>query len=569
MNSPFNSNDSEMPDDDFGALLESHLPTRAPSTRGELVDATVVRMTDDVVLLNYGSKEEAAVPASEFMSVKGLISVKPGDSVRLQMTGYDDDGTPEFSYKKARQADALAMLAQAAKAKVPVRGTISRVVNGGVIVDVGFPAFMPGSQVDIRRVNELDSLLGQEIEAYVLDFDEKQNRAVLSRRALLTERKDADRQKQMEGLTPGATVKGKVREVLDFGAFVDLGAVEGLVPRSEVTYDRGSKIEEYLVPGQEAEFRILEIDHNTGRVTLSRKRLGEDPWVTVKENYAVGTTVSGKVVSVQSFGAFVQLQEGITGLIHVGDIAWDQERKSAEETFKAGDTVTCQITEVDADNKRLALSVKHLSRDPWIDVLDKFPVGSRHKGTVTKLRDFGAFVKLSDSVEGLLHIGDLSWEKRPKHPSEIVSEGQEVDVTILSNDLERRRIGLGIKQLTGSPLERFLGEHPVGSVVSGKVTRTTPFGAFVELLPGLEGLVHISELDEERVDMPERVVRIGEEVKVKILDVSREKQRVSLSRKEAIREEERENLRQYSGQNDAAKGSSPFAAALQAALKKN
>lgn len=569
-NAPFN-NAQDSAEEDFAALLESHLPTRVPTSRGEMVDATVVRLTDDVVLLNYGSKEEASVPASEFMSVKGLIGVKPGDSVRLQMTGYDDDGTPEFSYRKARQAEAVEMLAQAAKARVPVRGTVTRVVNSGVIVDVGVPAFMPASQIDVRRINELDSLLGQQVEAYVLEFDEQQNRAILSRRALLSERLDSEKQKVMETLTPGAAVQGKVREVLDFGAFVEIGGgVDALLPRSEVSYDRGGKIEDYLVAGQTAEFRILEVDRTSGRVTLSRKRVGEDPWQNIRDNYAVGTTVSGKIVSVQPFGAFVQLEEGITGLIHAGDISWDRERKAVEDNFKVGDFVTCQITELDPDARRLALSVKHLSRDPWMDVLDKYPVGSRHKGVVTKLREFGAFVKLDDNVEGLLHIGDLSWERRPAHPSEVVSEGQEIEVTILSHDLERRRIGLGMKQLTGSPFERFISEHPVGSVVTGRVSRIVPYGVFVELMPGLEGLLHISELDEERVDMPERIVRVGEDVRVKVLDAAREKQRISLSRKEAIRDEERENIKQYSGQSDEkpAPGASPFAAALKAAMQK-
>ena len=562
----------EADDEDFAALLESHLPTQVPKNRGELVDGTVVRLLDDVVLLNYGSKEEASVPASEFMDAKNLIMVKPGDTVRLQMTGYDEDGSPEFSYKKARQAEALNMLAQAAESRVPVRGTVSRAVNSGLIVDIGgVPAFMPASQADVRRVNDLNSMLGQNIEAYVLEFDESQNRAILSRRALLSERQDADRQKFLETLTPGAIVKGKVREVLDFGAFVEVGPVEALVPRSEVSYERATRMEDFLVAGQEAEFKVLEISHTSGRVTLSRKRLGEDPWTTVRDTYAVGTNVSGKIVSIQPFGAFVQLQEGITGLIHAGDISWDRERKTVEDVFKIDDEVTCQVTEIDPDAKRLALSLKHLSRDPWSDVADKFPVGSRHKGVVTKLREFGAFVRLDENVEGLLHIGDLSWEKRPAHPSEIVSEGQEIDVTILSHDLDRRRIGLGLKQLTGSPYERFISEHPTGSVTTGKVSRIVPFGAFVELLPGLEGLVHISELDEERVDMPERVVRLGEEIRVKILDANQEKNRISLSRKEAIRDEERENIKQYSGaSNDAEnnKVGSSLGAALQAALKK-
>jgi small subunit ribosomal protein S1 len=577
MSSPEPRHLQDAADEDFAALLEAHLPTSIPKNRGEMIDATVVRLLDDVVLLNYGSKEEASVPASEFMGAGGLITVKPGDSLRLQMVGRDDDGVPIFSYRKALQAEAIEVLGRAAKSRVPVRGTVTRVVNSGLIVDVGVPAFMPASQVDVRRVEDLASMIGQNIEAYVLEFDEKQNRAVLSRRALLAEKQDADREKLLSEITPGQTVRGTVREVHDFGAFVSLGAVQGLLPRSEVSFERGARIEDYLVPGQEADFKILDISRESGRVTLSRKRLGADPWETIRDTYAVGTNVSGKIVSVQSFGAFVQLQEGITGLIHVGDVSWDSERKAAEDVFKVGDQVTCQITEIDPGAKRLALSLKHLSRDPWADIADRFPVGSRHKGVVTKLREFGAFVKLDENVEGMLHIGDLSWEKRPAHPSEIVQDGQEIEVTILSHDLERRRIGLGLKQLTGSPLERFLAEHPVGSVVAGKVSRLVPFGAFVELLPGLEGLVHISELDEERIDKPERVVRQDQEIQVKVLDVNREKQRVSLSRKEAIRDEERDNIKQYASGGGSAVGGdrksgsglgSSLGAALQAALNK-
>lgn len=565
-------------DEDFEALLEQHLPTAVPKHRGELVDATVVRLLDDVVLLNYGSKEEASVPASEFMGPGHLLTIKPGDAVRLQMTGHDDDGVPQFSYRKALQVEAVEVLSRAAAAKMPVRGIVTRVVNSGVIVDVGVPAFMPASQVDVRRVEDLSSLLGQTVEAYVLEFDEKQNRAVLSRRALLAEKQDAEKEALLATLTAGQTVRGTVREVHDFGAFVSLGGIDGFVPRSEVSFERDARIEDYLTPGQEADFVVLEIARDSGRVSLSRKRLGQDPWESIKDRYAVGTNVSGKIVTVQPFGAFVQLEEGITGLIHVGDVSWDTERKAAEDLFKVGDQVTCQITEIDTDAKRLALSVKHLSRDPWMDLADRYPVGSRHKGTVTKLRDFGAFVRLSDNVEGLLHIGDLSWERRPAHPSEMLQEGQEIDVTILSHDLDRRRIGLGMKQLTGSPLDVFLGEHPVGSVAKGTVSRLVPFGAFVELAPGLEGLVHISELDEERVDKPERIVRVGEEIQVKVLDVNRDKQRISLSRKEAIRDEERENIRQYAsgggtglgGDGSGKKGGlgGSLAEALQAAMKK-
>lgn len=565
--SNFNNNPQDL-DEDFESLLEQHLPKAAPRHKGELVDATVVRLLDDVILLNYGGKEEAPVSASEFMDVKGLISVKPGDSVTVAMVGRDEDGNPKFSYKKAKQEEAVKMLGQAAKAGVPVRGVVSKVVNSGVIVDVGLPAFLPASQADVQRIADLNSLLGQHIEAYVLEYDEEQQRAVLSRKKLLAERLDKDKQAFLETLTPGNTVRGKIREILDFGAFVELGPIQGLLPRSEISYERGTQVGDFFVPGQEAEFKVVEVSRENGRVTLSRKRLGEDPWTRVKENYGVGTNVSGKIVSVQNFGAFVQLEEGVTGLVHIKDVSWDHDKKDADSIFKVGDEVACQVLEIDESNRRLALSVKHLSRDPWLDVTGRFPVGSRHKGVVNKLRDFGAIVKLDDSVEGLLHIGDLSWEKRPAHPSEVVSEGQELEVTILNHDLERRRIGLGLKQLTGSPFEQFTAANPVGSIISGEVSRIESYGAFINLLPGLEGLIHISELDDIRVDSPERVVRLGETVKAKILEVVPSKQRISLSRKEAIRDIEQENIRQYTNTQAEKKAPSAFAAALEAAKNK-
>lgn len=563
------STPNNRPDEDFESLLEQHLPKAAPRNRGEIIDTTVVRLLDDVILVNYGGKEEAAISASEFMDGKGLITVKPGDTVPVAMVGRDEDGNPKFSYKKAKQEEAVQMLGQAAKSGVPVRGTVTKVVNSGVIVDVGLPAFLPASLADVQRIPDLNVLLGQNIEAYVLEYDEEQQRAVLSRKKLLAERLDKDKQSFLENLTPGNTVRGKIREILDFGAFVEVGPIQALLPRNEISYERGTQISDFYVAGQEADFKVVEISRENGRVTLSRKRLGEDPWTRIQENYGVGTTVSGKIVSVQTFGAFVQLEEGVTGLVHVKDLSWDSEKKDAESVFKIGDEVTCQITEVDAQNRKLALSVKHLSRDPWLDVTSRFPIGSKHKGVVSKLREFGAIIKLEGEVEGLLHVGDMSWEKRPAHPSEVVTEGQEIEVTILNHDLEKRRIGLGLKQLTGSPMEKFAAEHPVGSLVTGEVSRIESYGAFIKLLPGLEGLIHISELDDVRVDSPERVVRLHEQVTAKVLEITPSKNRISLSRKEAIRDAEQENIRQYANVEPTTKAPSAFAAAFQKAIKKD
>lgn len=556
-------------EEDFAALLNEHLPSAAPKHSGELLDANVVGIMDEAVLVSYGSKEEIPIAKEEFQDPRGELTVHIGDSVRVLVTGWDEDGNPELSFRQARSAEAFDMLEEAEERGVPVRGTVNRVVTGGVMVDVGIPAFMPASQVDVLRVRDLSTLVGQEIEAYVLEFDRSRKRALLSRRKLLAERQDQDRQAFMENVVAGSVLTGTVRDVLDFGVFVQMGSIEGLIPRSELTYDRGVHPSDVVRPGEQIKVKVLEVDRNSGKLTLSRKRLDEDPWLSITDRYPVGTNVSGKVVSVQEFGAFVQLQEGITGLIHAKDISWESKRKSAKEQLREGDTVSCQVTEIDQEKRRLALSLKHLTRDPWQDIEVKYPAGSRHKATVTSLRDFGAIVKLDDYTEGLLHISDLSWQKRYNHPGEVLSEGQEIEVVVLRLDPDKRRISLGMKQLTGSPFDQFVAKNPVGSLVTGKVTRFMSFGAFVELAPGLEGLIHVSELADERVDSPEKVLRMGEDVTVKILETNPEKQRIALSKKQAAYELELENIRQYQRDEKKKESSSAFGSALKEALLKS
>jgi small subunit ribosomal protein S1 len=427
---------------------------------------------------------------------------------------------------------------------------------------------MPGSQVDVKRVPDLETLIGHEIEAYVIDFNEQQGRAVLSRRKLLAERQDSERQQFLQSISAGSSVTGRVREILDFGAFIEVGPVQGLLPRTEISYDRSVKPDEYLKVGQEIPLKVLDVAADTGRLTLSRKRVGEDPWTSVQNSYPMASTVTGKVVAIQSFGAFVQLEEGVTGLIHSRDISWESDRKSPEDIFKVGDQVTCQVIEIDSEHRRLGLSLRHLARDPWLDVADKYPVGSRHNGKITRLKDYGAFVRLDENVEGLLHIGDITWEKRLKHPNEMLTEDQDLEVTVLSHDPARRRISLGHKQLTGSPFDEFIAAHPVGSVTQGTVSRIVPFGVFLTLAPGLEGLIHISELDENRVESPERVVRQNEPITVKILAADPAKQKISLSRKEAIRDQEQENITQYTSSESSKKVGLSFGDALKAAMDK-
>jgi small subunit ribosomal protein S1 len=558
----------EPAEDDFAALLEQHLPGSEPRESGELVEATVVRILDDVVLVDYGFKAECAVPIREFQDGRGEVLVRPGDAVRLVLLGTNSDGTVDLSYAKARAAEAARMLREAAAAGVPVRGIVARAVKGGVIVDVGMPAFMPASQADTLRLTDFDALVGQEIEALVLEYDEQRERAVLSRRKLLEQRRDRRRDEFLRSVQPGATLRGVVRDVLDFGVFVALEGAEGLIPRSELSYERGVAPADLFKPGDEIDVKVLDVSADNGRLTLSRKRLDRDPWETIDETFPVGSIVKGKVVETKDFGAFVQLQEGLTGLLHAGDIAWDTTRRTASEHFRPGDEVTCQVTAIDRDRKRISLSLKHLSRDPWLDIEARFPIGSRHRGVVASVREFGAFIRLEDGTEGLLHIGDLSWTERVKHPSDVLAEGQELEVAVVKLDIEKRRIGLGLKQLEDSPLERFRREHKVGSLVTGKVTRLVPFGAFVELAPGIEGMIHISEIDDVRVESIDKALRVGQEVTVKVLKIEADRGRIALSRRQALREAEREAVDQYRNTSKQSLGGSLFGDALRSALGK-
>lgn len=569
------NDDSKMSEEDaaleqeFAALLDQHLPGGASDpSRGELIEVPIVALKEDHVLVDVGGKAEATIPIHEFPAINGFRDLRIGQIIQVVQLGKNDDGSPRLSHRQARQREAQKAIRDAQEHRVPLRGTITAVVKGGVMVDIGIEAFMPASQVDLFKIPDLSKMVGEEIEAVVLEFDPRRNRAVLSRRQLLFERRESTRKGFLDELQPGSIVKGKVKSALDFGVFVDLGMVDGFIPREEVSWDRGKSPAEVLAPGTEVEVKILNVSPETGKVTLTRKRLAENPWDHVEERYPVGKVVLGRIIALQSYGAFVHVEEGITGMIHASDMSWAAGNKKPQDYVRVGDEVTSIVIEVSRAEKRLSLGLKQLARDPWTDVMDKYPQGSRHKGTVTSLTNYGAFVKLDDAVEGMVHVSDITWEKRVNHPKDHLKVGQEVDVTVLKLDSENRRISLGMKQLADSPFDAYLKANPIGSIVKGKVTRFAPFGAFVELAPSLEGLIHISQIDEKRVELPEKALKLGEEVTVKILKVEGKNQKISLSRRDAMKHAEKENIRTYmKKQNDGPTGMT-FGEALRAAQAK-
>ncbi|MCB2153279.1 S1 RNA-binding domain-containing protein [bacterium] len=554
--------------DQFDALIDQHLPGAGEdASRGEIIEVPVVAVREDGVLVDMGGKAEALVRLDEFKLIDGKPDVQPGQVIQVVQVGRDSEGSPRVSHREARVREAEATVREALKSQEPVRGRISATVKGGVMVDIGLAAFMPASQVDLFRIPDLNSMVGQDIEAYVIEYDPRRKRAVLSRRRLLYERRESARREMLDSLSEDQLIKGKVKSALDFGVFLDLGVIDGFIPREEVSYDRGTHPSEIVKAGDEIEVKVIKIDEETGKVTLSRKRINPDPWDTIDNKYSVGTIVTGKVIAIQNYGIFIHLEEGVTGMVHVSDLSWAPGNKKPSEFAKIGDDLTCQVLDLNKQNRRMSLGLKQITMDPWAEADKKYSRGTKVKGKVTSLTNYGAFVRLDDYIEGMVHVSDLSWEKRINHPKEVLKVGEEVECVVIKTDKKQRRISLGIKQLTESPFDQFVKEHPVGTLITGKVTRFAPFGAFVEVAPGLEGLVHISQIDEKRVELPEKALDAGEEITCKVVKVDARNQKISLSRRDALRQVERDQVKSYMKKGSDAKSGMMFGEALEQARK--
>ncbi|MFP4381375.1 MAG: S1 RNA-binding domain-containing protein [Candidatus Sumerlaeia bacterium] len=544
-----NADEESMPEmDEFDSLIDSYLDNIVQHELDSVIKVSVVKITDDSVLVDMGDKAEGVIAIHEFLDSKGMARVSEGDMIDVQVMGRDDEsGLVEVSYRRAQTHVALERLAQAYKSQVPIEGRVSRKVKGGLLVDVGVECFMPASQVADHRVDKLDDWLDRDIEALVIELDERKRRAVLSRRKLVEEKKRAELEEALNNISEGQVVTGKVKSVLNFGAFIDLDGVDAFLPREEISWDRGMQPNAILKEGDEAEIKILQIDKETGRVRASRKALREDPWETVAQKYPPESTVKGEVVAVTRYGAFVRIEEGLTGLIHVSDLSWAKGPQKVTDHVKEGDMVEAVVLAIDLNKRRLSLGLKQLMEDPWEEADKLYPKGSKVKGTVSNLAPFGAFVKLTDDIEGLVHISDLDWEKDVKHPGEVLKAGDEVEAVVLKSDRQTRRISLGIKQLTESPTQKFLREHPVGSDIEAEVVRMIPTGAFLQLTPKLDGFLHVSQIDIDRVEKPEDAFKVGDKVRCRItkVDKNRSGYRISLSRKAILESEQRKAMREY------------------------
>jgi small subunit ribosomal protein S1 len=531
---------------DFGAMLDQYEQEQAQYQEGSVVKGTVVGVTERSVVIDFGFKSEGAVPIEEFQEA-GELTVKRGDEVEVLIKSMESsEGVPILSRADAVRMRAWDVLEQAYRDGTPVKGRIAERVKGGLRVDVdGVAAFLPGSQVDIRPIRNLESLRGQEIEAKVIKLNRKRSNVVLSRKAILEHENEGKKGETLNALEEGIIVEGQIKNLTDYGAFVDLGGIDGLLHVTDMSWGRLLNPGEMFRVGETVQVKVLKFDRERERVSLGFKQLLPDPWESVAERFPTGQRMEGKIASVTDYGAFIELEPGVEGLVHVSEMTWSKRMKHPSKLVQPGETVEVEVLGVDPKNRRISLGMKQTQPNPWETLPERFHIGDRVRGRVRNLTDFGAFVEVEDGVDGLVHVSDISWNKRIKHPGEVLKKGQEIEAVITNIDIDNRRLSLSIKDTEPSAWEKFVNEHRPGDIVRGKVTRFANFGAFVELAEGLEGLCHVSELSDDRVERPEDAAQIGQELDFRILRIEPESKKIGLSHRAAKHDEPVVDVKSY------------------------
>ncbi len=498
---------------------------------GEVVRGRVVEVRDSEILVDIGYKSEGTIAMEEFRHAGSLPKV--GDEIEVYLESKEDnEGLIVLSKDKADKIKVWDAISKAHDGGTPVEGRVVEVVKGGLAVDVGVRAFLPGSQVDLRPVKNLASLMGQSIRAKVIKLNRRRGNVVLSRRAVLEEEREEKKKHTLSVLAEGMALTGTVKNLTDYGAFIDLGGIDGLLHVTDMSWGRIGHPSEIFQIGDQVEVVVLHFDKETGRVSLGYKQKSSDPWANVDERFPEGSKVQGRVVSLTNYGAFVELEPGVEGLVHVSEMSWTRRVRHPSKLVNVGDTVEVLVLEVNKATKRISLGMKQVESDPWATIQERYQPGMRMQGKVRNLTDFGAFVELEPGVDGLLHISDMSWTRNIGHPSEILKKGQSVETQILNVDRDNKRISLGLKQIQPDPWESVAQRYPMGSRVTGKIVRLTDFGAFVELEPGVDGLLHISQMSNRPVNSPADIVNVGDELTLMVIRVDPNERRIGLSLKE-------------------------------------
>jgi len=535
--------DEPMDAESFQELYEESLKS---IKEGEVLRGTIIQMTDEYAMVDIGYKSEGQISLSEFADEEGNIAARVGDEVDVLLEHREDEnGEIVLSKEKAAKIKVWDEISNIYKEDGVIEGRIVSKVKGGLSVDIGVQAFLPGSQVDLRPVRNLDSLIGQQFEFKILKYNKKRRNVVLSRRALLEKEREALKSETLERLEEGKVLTGIVKNITEYGVFVDLGGIDGLLHITDMSWGRVGHPSELCSIGDSIEVMVLNFDPDKERVSLGLKQLSEDPWNTVDERYPEGSRVTGRVVSLTDYGAFVELEAGIEGLIHVSEMSWTAKIRHPSKVVSVGDVVEAVVLNLNKENKRISLGMKQVEPNPWDVIGEKYPVGTTIQGKIKNITDFGLFIGIDEGIDGLVHISDLSWTKRIKHPSELYKKGEEIQAIVLNIDQENERFSLGVKQLTPDPWEEIPNRYPVGSTVVGTVTNVTDFGLFVEIEEGIEGLVHVSEISKEKIKTPVGLFQEGQELTAKVVNIGKEERKIGLSLKRMDEEEEKGSYYEY------------------------
>ncbi|MBV1717143.1 MAG: 30S ribosomal protein S1 [Desulfarculus sp.] len=520
---------------------------------GEVARGTIVAIENDYVVVDIGYKSEGQIGINEFRDADGVIKAEVGQQVDVLLErAEDEDGTIILSKDKAAKIKVWDEISRVYNDDGMIHGTIVGRVKGGMSVDIGVNAFLPGSQVDLRPVRNLDSLIGQEFDFKILKFNKKRANIVLSRRVLLEEEREHKKKKTLQVLEEGQVMEGVVKNITDYGVFVDLGGIDGLLHITDMSWGRVGHPSEMFNIGDEITVKVLNFDRDRERVSLGLKQLKEDPWLNASERYPVGTRINGRVVSLADYGAFVEVEEGIEGLIHVSEMSWTRKVRHPSKIVNVNDMVEAVVLSISPEQKRISLGMKQVEPNPWDVIAEKYPVGTTIEGRIKNITDFGLFIGIDEGIDGLVHISDISWTKRIKHPGELFKKGDEVRAIVLNIDRENERFSLGIKQLEGDPWEEIPNKYRVNTRVNGVITNVTDFGLFVELEEGVEGLVHVSEISEDKIKTPVGMFNVDDVIEAKVVSVNRRERKIGLSMRRMDEEAERQVYSEYVNSTQAA-----------------
>lgn len=513
---------------------------------GDVVTGSVVEVQSDYVLVDINYKSEGLIDINEFRVVDGVRDVKVGDKVEVLIDRIENEnGMIVLSKDKADMLRAWTDITKAAENEEVIEGTVIAKVKGGLQVDIGVKAFLPGSQIDLRPVRNMDIFLGKKYKFKVIKFNKKRGNIVLSRRALLEEERENLKTQTIDQMREGSIVAGLVKNITDYGAFIDLGGMDGLLHITDMSWGRIKHPSEVINVGDEIQVKVLKYDQEKQRVSLGLKQLQEDPWGTVAASYPVGKKVKGKVVSVTEYGAFVELAEGVEGLIHVSEMSWTKRVKHANQIVQPTQEVEVQVLEIDNENRKISLGMKQLMSNPWVELKETYPPGTIIEGEVKSVTDFGVFIGIEDGIDGLVHISDFSWTKRVNHPSEMFAKGQKVRAVVLGVDIENERFSLGLKQLENDPWSNIETKYAIGTQHEVKVTKVADFGAFVELESDIEGLIHVSELTTDKIAKPEDFVKSGATLKAEVISIDKDARKIGLSSKLVKLREQKADVDDY------------------------